>query len=150
MKTNIKIFETKPENFSDQIQASLCYVECGDRLLLLKRSDIETEPGCWGVPGGCIESNEPPLKGAHRELFEETGLILSSQTPLLPLGPLYFRKPEWELVFHLYTVKLPDLLPITLSDEHSTYLWTSTDEMRSLKLIAGFHELYDLVQKRSK
>lgn len=150
MENIIKISETKPENFSDKNRAALCYVKHGDRLLLLKRSEMETLPGCWGLPGGRLETDEIPIIGAKRELFEETGLLLSPLTPLLPLGHLYSQKQEGDLTFHLFLVNLLDLPPITLSEEHSTYLWTSHEERGSLKLIEGFHELYRFVQKRSE
>jgi 8-oxo-dGTP diphosphatase len=42
-------------------------------LLLVKRA-IEPYLGCWDIPGGFLEANEPPGDGAIREVKEETGL----------------------------------------------------------------------------
>lgn len=32
----------------------------------------------WTVPGGGVRKNEPSEKAAHREVFEETGVVLTS------------------------------------------------------------------------
>lgn len=44
-----------------------------DRALFVKRARAP-EKGCWSLPGGYLEINEPPQAGAARELLEETGL----------------------------------------------------------------------------
>ena len=45
----------------------------GDRALFVKRAR-SPEKGCWSMPGGYMEMDEPPEVGAARELTEETGL----------------------------------------------------------------------------
>lgn len=42
-----------------------------DNVLLVQRKDT----GAWALPGGFLD-NEPPLSGAIRELYEETGVIM--------------------------------------------------------------------------
>lgn len=44
-----------------------------DRALFVKRARAP-EKGCWSLPGGYLELDEPPQAGAARELREETGL----------------------------------------------------------------------------
>lgn len=44
-------------------------------VLLVKRA-IEPAKGYWDIPGGFLESGEPPEIGAQRELLEETGLAI--------------------------------------------------------------------------
>ncbi|GAB1690355.1 NUDIX hydrolase [Krasilnikovia sp. M28-CT-15] len=52
------------------------------RLLLLRQP-----PGRgWGLPAGLLKRREPPVEGAARELFEETGVDLDAAalTPAVP------------------------------------------------------------------
>ena len=54
------------------VTAALVVDECG-RVLLEKRSDN----GFWGLPGGAVEVGESVLECVVREVFEETGLVVS-------------------------------------------------------------------------
>ncbi|PFH27614.1 8-oxo-dGTP diphosphatase [Burkholderia sp. JKS000303] len=42
----------------------------GPRVLLVSRAASR-----WALPGGTIKADESPLEAAHRELWEETGLV---------------------------------------------------------------------------
>jgi 8-oxo-dGTP pyrophosphatase MutT (NUDIX family) len=55
------------------------------QVLLEKRVD----DNCWGIPSGWVEVGETPDRAIKRELFEETGLIV---TPLKIIG-FYTRLP---------------------------------------------------------
>jgi ADP-ribose pyrophosphatase YjhB (NUDIX family) len=59
--------------------ASALTFDDGDRLLLILNSD----DGCWSVPGGCIEPDESPEEAVRREVLEETGLEID---PIRLLG----------------------------------------------------------------
>ena len=72
----IEVHETKPEKFNPQAEVAACYLECDGKLLLLLNAPGDSEAGSWGVPAGKLESNEPPLHGAIRELFEETSISI--------------------------------------------------------------------------
>ena len=52
---------------------SAVVVEKDDKLLFVKRG-IEPGKGKWSLPAGFLEYREQPVKGAVRELEEETGL----------------------------------------------------------------------------
>jgi 8-oxo-dGTP pyrophosphatase MutT (NUDIX family) len=60
-----------------QRMSSLCYLECNGELLMLQRNK---EPFCgfWTAPGGKLEPGEDPRRTVIREIWEETGLILSN------------------------------------------------------------------------
>jgi len=51
-----------------------------DRVLLGKRAGTVYRGGAWSLPGGFIEFDEDFLSAAHREVMEETGLIMVIQS----------------------------------------------------------------------
>ncbi len=59
---------------------TLCYVTRGEQILLLHRVKKEKDinAGKWIGIGGHFEEGESPFDCAIREVFEETGLVLSS------------------------------------------------------------------------
>lgn len=78
--------------------SALCYIEYGDRVLLLQRKKPPFE-GYWTAPGGKLLPGEDPRTAIRREVFEETGLTLHA--PRLRLvasetGPEHY---NWLLFF---------------------------------------------------
>ena len=51
----------------------------GRTLLFYTRADVASNPTRWLTPGGHLEPGESHLEGAVRELFEETGLVLTPE-----------------------------------------------------------------------
>lgn len=131
----IKIFETKPADFQIDVSVAACVVECGSKVLFLKRSVISVEPNTWCLPGGKLEPDETPEEGAIRELFEETGIRID--TPPQDLGPLYFSRPGTNFPFHVFRVTLAHEPKVTLSQEHLDYIWVTPQETARLNLISG-------------
>lgn len=61
----------------------LIYAKSTQKVLLLKRSNLEDQPGEWCMPGGHVEPAEDYLDAATRECAEETGITLSKETAQL-------------------------------------------------------------------
>jgi 8-oxo-dGTP diphosphatase len=69
-------------------------------MLLLVRRERAPYKGYWDIPGGFLEADEPPEKGAKREAFEETGLRVA----LDRLIGLYHGKNGDDYTFNAYYV----------------------------------------------
>lgn len=52
---------------------TLCFVFCGDDVLLIQRPR-DPDAGYWNAIGGRINRGEDPLEGAQREVQEEAGI----------------------------------------------------------------------------
>lgn len=145
----IEIYEHRPVDFKPLVEVAACFLEIDNKLLMLKRASEKLEGGMWGVPGGKIELNETPEEGAYRELFEETGIRIDSQSHFQSFGALYIRKPEVDYVFHQFKVNVDCMLDVCLSDEHEDYIWATPDELMKLSLMLGAKEVIRPYQQRS-
>lgn len=57
-------------------------IELDGQILLVEnqRADGRVD---WSMPGGVVEPDEDPIAGLHREVFEETGLVVELWGPRL-------------------------------------------------------------------
>ena len=134
-----QIFLEPPVNFVPKMIVVGCMVECDGRMLFLKRSSQSHQGGTFSIPGGKLEPGETPLQAVSRELFEETHIQLEKSA--LTYAGVFFQKiPFIDFVFHLFRVELESFPKITLSHEHSDYMWVTYDEALLLPLIAGGRE----------
>jgi 8-oxo-dGTP diphosphatase len=75
----------------DYRTAGVLLIDRSGALLMQHRDEhAPVSPNQWGVPGGRIERGESPIVAAHRELLEETGLVVADLQPFWS-GP---RPPE--------------------------------------------------------
>lgn len=144
----VEVQETKPENFNPLTEIAACYLDCDGKLLLLLNASHDSEAGSWGVPAGKLESNETPLQGAVRELFEETS-ISADFSQIQSVGSLYIRKPEVDYVYHLFRVEVASRPEVRLSSEHQEYRWVSSDEMEMMPIMIGGQEAYAYYRKKT-
>lgn len=142
----VEVYETKPENFNSQTEVAACYLECDGKLLLLLNAFGDSEAGSWGVPAGKLESNEVPLQGAIRELFEETSISIDF-SQIQSVGSLYIRKPEVDYVYHLFRIKVATRPEVRLSSEHQEYRWVSSEEMKRIPIMIGGQEAYEYYRR---
>jgi 8-oxo-dGTP pyrophosphatase MutT (NUDIX family) len=100
------------------------------------------------VPAGKLEDNETPEEAMVRELFEETGIAIHPITQLRSLGALYFRKPQFDYVYHMFQLHLDERPPVRLSKEHQHYTWALASELKVLSLMAGAYEAWAIYAAR--
>lgn len=89
----------------------------GDILLLRRPETDKLFPGKWCVPGGHRQDDETIEYAAKRECFEESGIRLTNICSLFP-----WTYPDGFQTHFFYAI-VPSNTKITLSDEHSTYVW---------------------------
>lgn len=140
MKQTIQIFEKKPDDFNAKVDVAAAYIEVDGKVLLLQLSEKKEYSKRWGVPAGKFEYGETPENALRRELFEETGIFLSTNNSVHSIGQLYMRKPEIDYVYHAFKVDLKNIPEIVLSDEHIAYSWVNIDEAKKLDLLDGAEE----------
>ncbi|MBS0620869.1 MAG: NUDIX domain-containing protein [Verrucomicrobia bacterium] len=141
------VHEKRPPDFIPHVEVAACYLEVGDKVLLLQLAPGKSEEGLWGVPAGKMEMGETPLQTAIRELYEETGITLD--IPFRSLGTLYMQKPHIHYAYHLFYVQLPSPLEIRLSLEHQNFLWASREDLKTLPLMVGAEPALTLVRQRT-
>lgn len=59
------------------IRYTICFITCGDRLLLVNRQ-FTPNLGLWNGVGGKLEPGESPQESVIREVAEETGILLTA------------------------------------------------------------------------
>lgn len=137
------VYLNAPIDFSPSVEVAASYVNVLGKILFLQLSSRKPEAGAWGVPAGKLETNEKPQSGAKRELFEETGIFIDSESSFCPLGKLYIRKPAVDYIYHLFGIELDSEPSIKLSNEHIDYKWALRSEVENMPLMAGAHLALD-------
>lgn len=131
-----QIWESPPENFQPRVEVAACYIEIGNKILLMQRASNSVEGKTWGVPAGKIEKGETPHQAAIRELAEETGITVSS-SQIEEIGKLYVQKPSGDYIYHMFQVHIHEIPKVILSPEHTQYVWATTEDIEALHLIGG-------------
>ena len=100
------------------------------RVLLIQRSNYTSRgAGEWDIPGGGIRFGESLLDCLHREVKEETGLTVCVDKLIFAATPIV--SPD-KLVVGLTYLSHADFDTVTLSHEHTDYLWATKKQLREL------------------
>lgn len=115
----------------EEIEQVKILVKCkGKYLLLKKKKDIHPEHiGGWEVPEGKVNPRETSLHAVQREIQEETGLSVKIVSELRPLR---LETAGIKTYTHVYLAEAEGE-KISLSSEHSAYIWIFPQEVDSLK-----------------
>ena len=107
-------------------------VEYQGKFLLIKRSDEEIYfPSVWAFPGGKAEFHENLSGTIRREVFEETGLLITDEVAFINT---YFFEDRIGVGFVVRATSDQ----VVLSEDSADYAWiTSREEMDALECLPG-------------
>jgi len=110
------------------------FIQKGDRYLFTRRREsAKYGPGMWDCPGGRLEMGESPEEGVVRETLEETGLKIEIIKPLAVFSKVV-EGLDKQFITLVYLCRYVEG-EVILSEEHTDYIWATTDEARELPLV---------------
>ena len=120
------------------------FIKDNEKLLILKRSNkVKSMKGLWAGISGIIENNEPPLKRAKIEIFEEAGITeekikLIKAVEEMKVNSPQYENHEWEIFPFLFETKNPT---ITLNWENSEFKWINVDELEKYETVPNLQKV---------
>ncbi|HEY4509626.1 MAG TPA: NUDIX hydrolase [Candidatus Paceibacterota bacterium] len=129
------ISKTPFEDFQPKFEVASCFLEVGNKFLLLHRQDFKLEGNKWGVPAGKVEPGESVEQALLREIQEEIGLELSRER-VTYFDTVNVRYPEYDFVYHMFRAPFDREPEIALNlGEHKDFRWTSAPEALAMNLV---------------
>lgn len=111
---------------TERTVSCLIYAKTTQKVLLLKRSTLEDQPGEWCMPGGHVDLNEDYLDAATRECTEEAGITLAKDDAFL----ISKIKTDWPININVvYAFIIEKELEPRLNWESDQYGWFTLDNM---------------------
>ena len=120
------------------------FIKDNEKLLILKRSNkVKSMKGLWAGISGIIENNEPPLKRAKIEIFEEAGITeekikLIKAVEEMKVNSPQYENHEWEIFPFLFETKNPT---IKLNWENSEFKWIDVDELENYETVPNLQKV---------
>lgn len=126
------------------IPATLIYLFCEDHVLMIHRikKNRDIHEGKWNGIGGKLELGESPWEGATREILEETGITVESES-LKSMGVLTFPNfkafDQQDWICFLFRCNLPGKCSdySLIESEEGHLEWIPQDKVLDLKLWEG-------------
>ncbi|MDQ6708656.1 MAG: NUDIX hydrolase [Acidobacteriota bacterium] len=110
----------------------------GDKILLVERGQNPLK-GFWSLPGGVLEVGETLEEGIHREVLEETGLIIE-KLAVLEIFERIMRdadgKPEYHYVLIDYVCRVTGGA-LVAGDDVSRAQWVDRGELQRYRITEG-------------
>ena len=108
------------------------------KVLMLQRSNyVDLGKGEWDIPGGGMQFDEDLPDCLHREVGEETGLAVRVDRLLYAVAKLV--NPTVQVVILVY-LSHANSDKVTLSREHTDYLWATKQQLRELLTKPTLHD----------
>ena len=125
---------------------TLCYLVKGDKVLMLhrvvKKNDVNKDK--WIGVGGHFEKNESPEDCARREIFEETGLVV---TKLDLRGVVTFISGKLDHAEYMFLFLARDWTGTPHECDEGVLAWTDFEAVKKLELWEGDRIFLKLVSE---
>lgn len=137
----MSMFYNKIQNSNPPIfEAVGCVVSVRNKILLLKRREDKPYPSRWGIPSGKIDFNETQIKTAVRELFEETGILVSEEQ-LDFIGTYHIITKDMSFLYSLFRCVYYEFPEIRINEkEHVRINWFTPQDCLRLPLMPNLEE----------
>lgn len=112
-----------------------CFLQTENKFLVLQRAREDVQYGLWGIPGGKLQDGEEPYIGMARELYEETGLCLSTNKLTLMDIAISHTDCDGEYGLYLFYATTESQAIQLSSSEHLAFKWVPLDEFVKLPLL---------------
>lgn len=129
----------------ERTEVVTAFLQRENHILLARRSrDVRTYPGRWAGISGYLETDDP-LRQAHREIRQETGLGEEDVEMTARGEPLSVDDPErdhtWSVHPFRFTVR-PEAPAIELNREHREYRWVPPEAMHDLRTVPALWDAW--------
>ncbi|MEK7187028.1 MAG: NUDIX domain-containing protein, partial [Patescibacteria group bacterium] len=120
------------------ILVNRCFVlDDENKILLIKRvSNDSHHPSLWECPGGKLDQGQDIMRAREREVMEETGLLVNLIHPLVYADSYIVGDGKYAGMPYIGLFGIARSLggKLTLSSEHSDFVWVTHDEALSYEL----------------
>lgn len=129
------LFLKSQKDFPPLFESAGCVCFCKGTILLLKRTELKSYPGYWGIPSGKVNEKETHIHAAIRELFEETGILVSSEK-LAFVGTFHVVNTDMSFLYSLFVCQLDAFPQVKIrNEEHIRHAWFKLPDALRLQLI---------------
>lgn len=133
---------------TNMIEAHICRKN-NEKLeyLCLKRAKNQRYPGLWQMVTGSIDEGEKAYQTAAREIIEETGIEVKEITVVPHVNSFYDPKHDAVSLIPVFMVEVPEDTQVTLSEEHSEYIWADAERAKPLFAWEGQRKSVDIIEQ---
>ena len=120
----------------EEIYLKFQWIVFKDNQVLLVRRGQPPSQDLWAIPGGRVHIGETLQQAAEREIFEETGIIISAHDPVYTFDYIE-RDGNDNVRFHYVIVDLrADYISgkLRAGDDAAEVRWVGPDEMERLRV----------------
>ncbi len=113
----------------------------GGRILVVRRANPPSQ-GAWSIPGGRVEAGETAAEAAHREVREETGMVVdigsvAGRTDVQSEGAVVYD------VLDFWATPLEEGVTLRAGDDAVDVRWVTREELAALPCTPGLVDILD-------